>query len=363
MKILKVISSIVAVVLVASGTWLLWPTHTPAFVDQQGQVLPHSIAEVERVDINGLSQWTLTRARDLSNPVLLVLHGGPGASEFALFRAYNSALEDHFVVVHWEQRGTGKSFDPDTPVHSMNPEQFIADLDQLVDHLRAKFGRERIALLGHSWGSIMGTIYSARYPQKLSGYIGTGQIADMRANEQVSYEFALAQARQRSHEEAIAELEEIGPPPYSAEKTLQQRHWLNEFGGGVMHKDFSMPKLIWTSLSGPEVNLFDLVSYLRGATFTLEHMWDDVLAINLDQTYLTFEVPVFFMLGRHDFQTPAPLAQAYFERLQAPDKALFYFEQSAHSPPWEEPDLFLEVMVETIKPRLLPDGSSALVPD
>jgi len=198
----------------------------PAF---GGQVLDYRamIAEVERVDINGLSQWTLTRARDLSNPVLLVLHGGPGASEFALFRAYNSALEDHFVVVHWEQRGTGKSFDPDTPVHSMNPEQFIADLDQLVDHLRAKFGRERIALLGHSWGSIMGTIYSARYPQKLSGYIGTGQIADMRANEQVSYEFALAQARQRSHEEAIAELEEIGPPPYSAEKTLQQRHWLS----------------------------------------------------------------------------------------------------------------------------------------
>ena len=352
---LKILVGVMLVVFIGAAVWLTLPTKTPAFVDNQGHLLPQSIATQEWIDINGLPQWTLMRGRDRNKPILLVLHGGPGISEFALFRAYNSNLENHFVVVHWDQRGTGMSFAPDTPVESINPEQYIADLDQLVNYLHAKFDRDRIALLGHSWGSILGIIYASRYPEKLSAYIGTGQVSDMRANEQISYQYTLAQAYERGNKKAITELEEIGPPPYSTDKTSQQRNWLNKFGGGVIHKNYSKSRLIRAALSMPETNIFYLISVLRGAAFTHKHMWDAVLAINLDKTYLRFEVPVFFLLGRHDYQTPAKLAETYFQRLQAPVKDLVYFEKSAHSPPWEEPERFRQVITKTIRPQLLPD--------
>lgn len=335
--------------------WLLWPTSTPAIVDANGTTISGSIAEEEWVEVNGLRQWTLTRGRDRDNPVLLVLHGGPGAGEFAWFRAYNSNLEDEFVVVHWDQRGAGKSFDPDTPAETMNLPQIIADIDVVVDHLRTKFGRERIAILGHSWGSLLGTTYVAAHPEKVSGYIGTGQISDMAANETYSYAFALAEAERRENAAAIAELTEIGVPPYGVDETIIQRGWLTEFGGGLTRDGRSQLSLAWTALSVPEFNLLDLINLVRSALFSMDHLWDQIGDINLDQTYLSFEVPVFFALGRYDHQTPSELAEAYFNRLTAPDKELFYFEKSAHAPPWEEPDAFFDVMVNEVKPRLLAD--------
>ena len=355
MKIMLRLLTVIALALGVSLVWLLWPTSTPAIVDAEGTSVFGSIAEEEWVEVNGLSQWTLTRGRDRDNPILLVLHGGPGAGEFAWFRAYNSNLEDGFVVVHWDQRGAGKSFDPNTPAETMNLPQFIADIDVVVDHLRTKFGHERIVILGHSWGSLLGTMYAAAYPDKVSAYIGTGQIADMTDNERVSYEFALAEAIRLQHQEAIEDLTQIGPPPYSVDATLIQRGWLTEFGGGLTHDGRSQASLARDALSTSEFNLLDLTALVRSALFSMDHLWDQIGDINLDQTYLSFEAPVFFILGRYDNQTPSELAEAYFNRLTAPDKELFYFENSAHAPPWEEPDLFFDVMVNQIKPRLLPD--------
>jgi len=335
--------------------WLSWPTHTPAITNLEGSPLPNSIAEEERLDINGLEQWTLTRARDREAPILLILHGGPGAGEFAWFRAYNSALENDFVVVHWDQRGAGKSFDSDTPADTMNLEQYLSDIDVLVDHLRTKFARERIAVLGHSWGSLLGTIYVSRHPDKISAYIGTGQLSDMRANETSSYDFTLAQAQRLNNQDALADMEEIGRPPYGVSETIVQRGWLDEFGGGLTHENRSKFTLVLDALAVPEFNLLDLIALVRSALFSMDHLWAEIGDINLDKTYVNFDVPVFFLLGRHDNQTPTALSERYFEIISAPDKDLFYFEHSAHSPPWEEPALFADIMGSIIKPRLLPD--------
>ncbi|MBO6541996.1 MAG: alpha/beta hydrolase [Alphaproteobacteria bacterium] len=336
--------------------WLSLPTKAPPITGTSGAILANSIAEEERVMINGLSQWTLTRGHNRDAPILLVLHGGPGAGEFAWFRAYNSELERTFVVVHWDQRGAGKSFDPATPANTMTFENIVQDVDAMVDHLRTKFGRERIAILAHSWGTLLGTTYIARHPEKISGYIGAGQIADMRANEAASYDFTLSEAHRLSNKAAIDALTGIGRPPYGVEATLVQRKWLTHFGGGITHDGRSVAQLAWTALSVPEFNLLDLIALARSALFSMDHLWSEIGSLNLDQTYTRFEVPVFFLLGRFDHQTPSSLAAAYFEVLQAPDKALIYFEASAHSPPWEEPARFAEIMTRTVKPRLLPDG-------
>lgn len=356
MKLLGRLVSLIVVSLLLIVGWFSMPSSTPQILDSGGNPVANSIAEEEWVDVNGLRQWTLTRGRNKNAPVLIVLHGGPGAGEFAFFRAFNSELENEFVVVHWDQRGAGKSFDSDaTPPETMNVAQFVADVDVVVDHVRSKFGRKRVAILGHSWGSLLATKYVAMHPEKVSGYIGTGQIADMVENEEYSYAFALSEARRLDNKEAIVDLEKIGPPPYNVSDIIVQRGWLTEFGGGLTHDKRSQASLAWTALQVPEFNLFDLIALLRSALFSMDHLWDQIGSINLDQTYLSFEIPVFFILGRHDYQTPSELAERYFNRLTASDKELFYFENSAHCPPWEEPEKFYTLMVETIKPRLLPD--------
>ena len=164
-KLVLKFTAVLFTALLVLGIWQSLPTSTPPFLDADGEPLAGSIAEEEWIEVNGLQQWTLILGRDRNDPLLLVLHGGPGAGEFAWFRAFNSRLEDEFVVVHWDQRGAGKSFDPDlTPPESMIFPQFVADVDVVVDHLREKFQRDRVAILGHSWGSLLGTAYVSANP-------------------------------------------------------------------------------------------------------------------------------------------------------------------------------------------------------
>jgi pimeloyl-ACP methyl ester carboxylesterase len=140
--------------------------HTQPFKDAKGHALPGSIAAMEMVPIGGISQSVWLRGISRSNPLLILLHGGPGVSESALFRHFNSGLEQHFLMVYWEQRGTGRSYHADIPPQSMTIRQFLHDLDELVDWARQRFGKDKVVLLGHSWGTVLGTIYACRHPEK-----------------------------------------------------------------------------------------------------------------------------------------------------------------------------------------------------
>jgi pimeloyl-ACP methyl ester carboxylesterase len=134
---------------------------------------------------------------DKSQPALILLHGGPGASEAALFRHYNAELERHFLVIYWEQRGAGQSYDSDIPPESMTIAQFVRDLDEVVELVRRRFQKRRVILLGHSWGTVLGTIYSYEHPEKVAVYVGVAQISDKRREDAISCQFALASAQRR----------------------------------------------------------------------------------------------------------------------------------------------------------------------
>ena len=128
----------------------------------------------------------LAGLRGGSGPPVLLLHGGPGLSETVLFRHFNAPLEKSFTVVYWDQRGAGKSFDRRIPRSTMTVEQFISDLDELVDRVRARLGKTKVAILGHSWGSALGPLYAARFPEKVALYVGAAQIGDWAAGEAIS---------------------------------------------------------------------------------------------------------------------------------------------------------------------------------
>ena len=324
--------------------------HTVPFQGATGNVIPGSIASMETITIGGIPQSIWFRGISTSNPALILLHGGPGASESALFRHYNSALEQHFTVVYWEQRGTGRSYHPDIPPESMSISQFMRDLDEVVEQVRHRFNKEKVVLVGHSWGTVPGIIYASQHPEKVSAYVGIAQVADVPEGRSLSYDFALSEAKKRGNAQAISELKAIGPPPYaSVDERLTTGKWVERFGG-IFHTNLSTGKLIWTALNTDEANLIDLIRFGQGNRFSLVQLEDEISRLNLSEHYRSFKVPIFFLLGRYDMHVPAVLAERYFEKIEAPCKRLVWFEHSAHNPLFEESAKFNRLLIEEVLP-------------
>jgi pimeloyl-ACP methyl ester carboxylesterase len=315
-----------------------------------GEILPGSIAEIGYLRLGGLDQWVMIRGESLANPPLILLHGGPGFSETGLFRHFNAALEKRFTVVYWDQRGAGKSFDRNIPLSSMTVEQFIADLDDLVEAVCQRLGKSRVGIFGHSWGSALGVLYGARFPGKVAVYAGSGQIGDAAAAETSSYRFAIAEADRRHNAKALKELSAIGPPPYSASSLWKERTWLQRFDGNLTLKNlWNMGRII---LEGPESSIFDLRKLLRGFRFSIDAMYPETSLLNLIRLAPTLQMPVFFFLGRRDRWVPPETSVAYFDALTAPSKKLVWFENSGHEPFMDEPEKFNAAMTELVRPCL-----------
>ena len=155
---------------------VLSPGRPRPVVDASGRIIPGSLSERIVVEINGQQLGMIIQSADPANPVLLVLHGGPGLPTFFLNGTHPTGLEHDFTVVWWEQRGAGLSFQPDIPPESMTLEQMIADTIAVADYLRTRFGQDRIMLLGHSWGSFLGLQVAVRAPDRFLAYIGMAQV-------------------------------------------------------------------------------------------------------------------------------------------------------------------------------------------
>jgi len=290
----------------------------------------------------------MLRGESLANPPLILLHGGPGFSETALFRHFLAPLEKSFTLVYWDQRGACKSSERTIPRSSMTVEQFIADLDELVEAVRKRSGKDKVALFGHSWGSALGVLYAARFPEKVAAYVGSGQIGDWPVGESLSYAFAIAEAQRRNNRKALEKLRAIGPPPHTAKSLWTERTWLQRLEGQMsLGALWNLGRII---LSSPESSVFDLPRALRGFRFSVDAMWAEVSRLNLLKLAPALQVPAFFFLGRRDHWVPPETSVAYFEALTAPSKKLIWFEQSGHEPFMDEPSKFNQAMIELVRP-------------
>lgn len=321
---------------------------TRPFRGPKGQVVPGSIAEVNYLHLGGIDQWVMIRGESLTNPPLILLYGGPGLSEMPFFRRFNATLEKTFTVVYWDQRGSGKSFDRKIPRSSMTVEQFIADLDELVEAVCDRIGRKKVTIFGHSWGSALGVLYAARFPEKVAAYVGSAQVGDWPAAESSSYALALAAAERLNNRKARKKLRAIGPPPYDAKSLLAERTWLQRFDGQLKVRAlWEMGRIF---LGGAESSIFDLPNILRGFRFSLDAMWAEVSTLNLMKLVPALQMPVFFFLGRNDHWIPPETSVAYFDALTAPSKKLVWFEKSGHEPFVDEPAKFNASMVALVRP-------------
>ncbi len=307
---------------------------TPAITDAQGQPLPGSIATLEQVTLNGSRQWVSIRGQDTSKPVLLFLAGGPGGSQLATARFALGGLEEHFVVVNWDQPGAGKSFDA-VDRSTLTPERYIEDAHALILQMRARFGQDKVYVLGESWGSALGIMLVQRYPELFHALIGTGQMVAFLETDQMCYDFALRWAQERGDTAQVDALTRQGPPPY--------------YGDGVALKQAAYLLDTYSFMNqNPAIIDNGTVSWFRGVLDTLGVVYPQLWEVDFRTQATKLDVPVYFLIGRHDVNAPAVLTQEYLELLDAPHKEIVWFEHSGHTPWVSEAERFVQVVVDTV---------------
>lgn len=341
MKIIKKTLKLTLVILIICLLLILFiPSRTPQINGN------NSVASIDKIELGGIDQYIMVRGRDISNPILLFLHGGPGYSQISFARKYQEELEDSFIVVNWDQRGSGMSYSFDIPKESMNREQFIEDSKELIDYLCKKYDKEKIYLAGHSWGSELGLYVVNQYPEKVAAFISMGQVVNGLESEVVSYDFIVDEAQNDNNQKALEELKKIGRPPYknTVSDTTTQRKWLAKYGG-VERKVNTLKDIILLSIFAPEYTGIDGIKFALGSKFTADTMWGQNYDVDFIKDLPEVKVPVYFCAGRYDYNTPSIIIEKYFNHITAPKKEIIWFEESAHFPHIEEPEKFAELAI------------------
>jgi len=307
----------------------------------------NAVSELKKIYVGGVEQWLLIRGENKHNPLLLMVHGGPGAAQIGFNRDYQQELEKHFIVVNWDQRGAGLSYSKKIPIETMNVEQFLFDVIEVTVYLKKSFQKERIFLLGHSWGSMLGILAINQHPEHFIHYFGVSQLVSMSKAEQLSYELTMERARELNNQKAIKDLKEIGKPPWNTVKhgRLHQKY-LELFGGGISRNGKLLNEFLIKLFRGQEYNIFDIVNHLRGQFFSKKAMNEELKTLELENVIQKVEIPVSFLMGKYDLTVPHSPTQEFFDQLQAPSKEWLSFEKSAHSPNYEEVDKFTEIVLD-----------------
>lgn len=324
----------------------------PPVVTIDGEVAPDGIVSLERVTLGGVEQTILIRGASANLPVLLFLHGGPGGAIMPWVDLFHTPfLEESFVVVHWDQRGAGSSYDPDLTGDDLTPQHFISDTLELTDMLRERFEKERIFLTGQSWGSALGFMTIAQDTTPFNAFIAVSERVVWDRSFEMGYEWALQQARAGCDADILAQLEAIAPFDAFDEADLAvQRQAVAHYFGGDYHTPGLEDQYLSYALSGqsPYYTMADVQSYIPGLEISSAAVEQaDLLATyNLFEMLPAVDIPVHFISGADDWNTPADLAYAYYEALDAPDKSFHRIPEAAHMVMHDQPDAWAEVMVE-----------------
>lgn len=318
------------------GFPFFWRAFTPQIRDRSGHVVPGSVASLEWINLGGIRQSVLIRGANASNPLLLFLHGGPGMSSMYLAHKFQRPLEEDFVVVQWDRRGAGKSYNKNIPPNSISVEQEISDTIELMNVLQSRFGKNKMYLLGHSYGSYLGMITVQRFPELFHAYVGVGQVAcSEERNREIQDRWIRAQAEASGNRKALEQLD--------GKSQLDREKWLFQFGAEI-HKEKSWWAVLSIGLRAPEYSLLDVMRVRSGVNFTHKHMKYDAISKDLMEAVNEVKIPVYFFTGRFDYTDPFECTEQYALRLRAPRKEVVWFNESAHFPFLEEPMKFAEEM-------------------
>jgi pimeloyl-ACP methyl ester carboxylesterase len=344
---------LLVVVLILVGVLQVWsyPGKPKPLIDQNGSPLAGSISEKVFITVHGMTQGMFIMGKDVSNPVLLYLHGG--MPDYFLAEKYPTGLENYFTVVWWEQRGSGISYNPDMSRATLTAEQMIADTLEVTNYLRQRFNKEKIYLMGHSGGTFIGIQAAARAPELYYAYIGVAQMSNQLQSEKIAYDYMLQQFKENGNTKMVQKLEAA---PVTVTSGTPQSYLLlrdvamHSLGIGTTHDmDSIVTGIFLPSLQCRDYTLMEKVHLWRGKSQSgIASLWDEMISTDLSETLPEVDVPVYFLEGVYDYTVNFTLAKGYFEKLHAPLKGFYTFEQSAHSPIFEEPEKVQRILQEDV---------------
>lgn len=320
---------------------------TPPIRDEQGNAIPGSIAKLTRVELNERQEWITLRGQDTAKPVLLFLAGGPGGTQMGAVRQDLAELEKHFVVVNWDQPGSGKSYAA-TARKELTPDTYVEDGIALTQYLLKEFPQEKIYLAGESWGSALAVFMAHERPELYHAVIGTGQMVAFEETERIDYALAMDLAQQAGNDALVKTLQQNGQPPYYGSDTAMKSGAYLNYLSGVMASNPEIHNAGYNTfrdIASAEYGVWDKINFVRGVVNTFSHVYPQLYPVDLRQDYAVVQVPVYFLLGKHDINAPLSLAQTYYDALDAPHKEIVWFEHSGHSPWINESEKFVQELV------------------
>ncbi|WP_158859823.1 alpha/beta fold hydrolase [Lunatibacter salilacus] len=337
---------------------LLWisPGKPEPFVDIGGNPIPESISEKVFVQVGGVQQGMFIRSKNIRNPVLLYLHGGPAFPNYFLIDKHKPGLEDYFTVCYWEQRGGGLSYSPEMDPQSISFDQLISDAVEVTQYLRERFGKEKVYLIAHSGGTPIGLHTAAQNPHLYHAYIAMAQITDQAASEKIAYKYMLKIFQEKNDQKSINQLMQY---PLRDNDSLILNFYtsplrdrmMHELGVGTMRemnsvfRDVFLP--VWTCRA---YTLPEKIKVWRSKFFFLPktNLNREVLSRNFASEVPRLKIPIYFFSGKFDFTVNAELSKAYFRKLEAPVKGFYTFQYSAHSPLFEENEKVRQIIEQDV---------------
>ncbi|MBE1556332.1 alpha/beta fold hydrolase [Sporosarcina limicola] len=311
--------------------------------------MKNSISVVQKVKINGMDQYIFISSNDINNPLLLVLHGGPGDTCQPLMKKYNKKLEECYTVVVLEQRGYGKSYYKFEKEDNINIDMYVNDIYELSKLLLAQFKKKKLYVMGHSWGSVLGLKFIMTYPELIKKYIGCGQVVNMEKVCKESYNFALEKNTEKGNKKIIEKIKDI-------DCTYSDDNWFNNLlfitkqvvkHGGSIYNESSYNKFIFTFLKSYDYSFKDTIKRQKGSIQGIKYLWPELMHVNFEAID-SFDVPVIFIEGRHDYHASSKEVEKYYQTIKS-EKELYWFEYSAHFPQWDEAKKFNKIMCSLVK--------------
>lgn len=324
-------------------------------VNEHSSAMIGRISEKIRVNINGIEQGMLIRGRDETKPVLLFIHGGTGMPEYFLAKKYPATLEvldEHFTVCWWERRGAGLSYSANIPPQTITIEQIVSDLLAVTNYLRNRFHKQKIYLMAHSGGTLFALQAIARSPESFHSYIAIAQIAYQLKSENVAYQYMLKRFRENGDASMVRRLESAPPtmsaPLPAAYMTIRDKA-MHRLGIGTTREMRSVITGVFLpSLLCPDYTFAEKVNIWRGKILLDALLWNKMLTTDLSKTITSIAVPMYFLHGIYDYTVTFRETKAYFELIKAPVKGFYTFQQSAHSPMFEEPEKLRQIIEQDV---------------
>jgi pimeloyl-ACP methyl ester carboxylesterase len=325
---------------------------TPMITGADGRPIPGSIASLEKVTINGTEQWITIRGQDMNKPILLHLGmGGPGGGGFAT-RSLFEPLEKDFVVVAWDEPGTGKSYNA-LPISTLTPERFVEDAYALTLYLRERFHQDKVYVYGVSWSSIIGVKLVQQHPELFHAYIGNGQMVNTTENDILGYKLALDYSIEKGDTRTVELLQKNGPPPYTGKNVVgKYAAYLD-----ILNVYMGAPRLTVIvpiiPFLAPEYGYVDKINHTRGLIESFNVVYPQLKDLDFITQAPKIDVPVYLFAGRNDVNAMHTIVEEYYNVLEAPHKELTWLE-GGHGLDGDNLHQFVDVMLNKVLAETYP---------